>query len=164
MTEAEAREAGVVEAWPEELVVLYRLSYRPLVQQAYLLLGSRAEAEEVVQDAVVGLQRRWSTVREPGAYLRRSVVNGAFGRLRRRQVAERTAASVDPAPPDAPAPLVELRDVLLRLPERQRAALVLRHVADLPDSEIAAILGCRRATVRSLVARGLAALRLEVTP
>jgi len=152
--------AGV---WPDELVALYRRSYRPLVQQAYLLLGSRAEAEEVVQDAVVALHGRWAQVRAPESYLRRSVVNGAFGRLRRRAVAERRPPP-DPAPAGAPSHLVELRDVLLRLPARQRAAIVLRHVADLPDDEIASILGCRRSTVRSLVARGLAALRLEVTP
>ena len=54
--------------------------------------------------------------------------------------------------------------MLLGLPERQRAVIVLRHVADLPDEEIAEILGCRRSTVRSLAARALAALRLEVTP
>jgi DNA-directed RNA polymerase specialized sigma24 family protein len=88
-------------------------------------------------------------------------VNRSLGRLRHRAVAARHAA--DPPPPAAPSHLVELRDLLLALPERQRVAIVLRHVADLHDDEIASILGCRRATVRSLVARGLAALRLEVS-
>ena len=49
-----------------------------------------------------------------------------------------------------------------RLPSKQRTAIVLRYVADLPDDEIAAVLGCRRSTVRSLVARGLATIRSEV--
>jgi RNA polymerase sigma factor (sigma-70 family) len=144
------------------LVDVYERHYRRLVREAYLLLGSRAEAEEAVQDAVVALFGHWTTVRDAEAYLRRSVVNHALGRLRHRAVVARREP--DPPPPDAPTYLVELRDVLLDLPERQRAAIVLRHVADLHDDEIAEILGCRRTTVRSLIARGLATLRLEVTP
>jgi RNA polymerase sigma factor (sigma-70 family) len=50
-------------------------------------------------------------------------------------------------------------DVLSALPARQRYALVLRYYADRPETEIAELLGCRPATVRSLVHRGLAALR-----
>ena len=53
--------------------------------------------------------------------------------------------------------------MVLALPWKQRTAIVLRYVADLPDDEIAAVLGCRRSTVRSLVARGLATIRSEVT-
>ena len=49
-------------------------------------------------------------------------------------------------------------DVLRRLPERQRAAVVLRFYEDRPDDEIAALLGCRPATVRSLIHRALARL------
>lgn len=52
-----------------------------------------------------------------------------------------------------------LRSALLGLPLRQRTALVLRYFEDLPDATIAELLGCRQATVRSLVARGLKALR-----
>lgn len=40
--------------WPDGLLVAYRANYRDLVRVAYLVLGSRAEAEEVVQDAVLG--------------------------------------------------------------------------------------------------------------
>lgn len=146
--------------WPDGLRDLYEASYRDLVRVAFLLLGSRAEAEEVVQDAVLAVRERWASVRNPGGYLRRSVVHRCYGVLRRRAVAERHP--VDPAPAQAPDGLVELRDVLLALPERQRAAVVLRFLADLPDHEIADALGCRPATVRSLVARGLAAIRKEL--
>ena len=55
--------------------------------------------------------------------------------------------------------LVELRDALIALPIRQRSAIVLRYLCDLPEEEIAAILKCRRSTVRTLVRRGLAELR-----
>lgn len=147
--------------WPDGLRDVYEASYRDLVRVAFLLLGSRAESEEVVQDAVLAMRERWADVRNPGGYLRRSVVHRCYGVLRRRAVAERH--QVEPAPAQAPDELVELRDVLLTLPERQRAAVVLRFLADLPDHEIADALGCRPATVRSLVARGLAAIRKELT-
>ena len=151
---------AVTVAWPDDFVALYKGSYRPLVQVAYLMLGSRAEAEEAVQDAVLAVHRRWDEVADPGAYLRRAVVNRAIGILRRRTVADRHVP--DPPPEEQPTHLVELRDLLLLLPERQRAAIVLRFVEDIPDREIAVALGCREATVRSLVARGLKMLRAEV--
>lgn len=147
--------------WPNELVDLYQQTYRGHVQLAYAMVGSREEAEEIVQDAVVALAERWRRVDRPGPYLRRSVVNGAIGLLRHRGVVMRHR--IDPPPPGEPAHLVELRDCLLRLPERQRAAVVLRYVAGLDDEGIADALGCRRATVRSLVSRGLTTLRSEAT-
>jgi RNA polymerase sigma factor (sigma-70 family) len=58
-----------------------------------------------------------------------------------------------------PRELVEFRDLLLGLPVRQRAAVVLRYFCDLGDADIAELLSCRPATVRSLVHRGLANLR-----
>lgn len=146
--------------WPDQLVDLYEATYRNHVQLAYLMIGSRHEAEEVVQDAVLALGRSWRTVDNPAAYLRRSVVNGAIGLLRRRDVAERNR--VDPPPPEMPRYLVEMHDCLLRLPERQRAAIVLRYLERLDDADIAQVLGSRRSTVRSLISRGLTTLRAEV--
>ncbi len=147
--------------WPTGFAERYEGDYRALVRVAYVLLGSHHEAEEVVQDAFVGLRARWDDVDNPGGYLRRSVVHGSYGVLRRREVAERHRS--DPAPDGQPDQLIELRDVVLALPWKQRAAIVLRYIADLPDDEIAAALGCRRATVRSLVARGLSTIRSEVS-
>jgi RNA polymerase sigma-70 factor (sigma-E family) len=151
---------AVTVAWPDDFVALYKESYRPLVRLAYLMLGSRAEAEEAVQDAVLAVHGRWDEVADPGSYLRRAVVNRATGVLRRRMVAHRHVP--DPPPEEQPVHLVELRDLLLSLPERQRAAIVLRYVEDVRDRDIADTLGCREATVRSLVARGLKTLRAEV--
>ncbi len=147
--------------WPEALVDRYRDDYEALVGVAFLLLGSKEEAEQVVQDAFVSLRPRWESVANPSGYLRRSVVNNSYGLLRRRAVAERNR--VDPSPPTQPDQLVELRDVLLTLPWRQRAAIVLRYLTDLADDEIADAIGCRQSTVRSLVARGLTTLRSEVS-
>ncbi|WP_195210402.1 RNA polymerase sigma factor [Actinomarinicola tropica] len=148
-------------AWPVALVDEYRHRFDALCRLATMLLGSSAEAEEIVQEAFMATARRGASVRNPGPYVRRAVVNGTLGVHRRRQTAARRRP--DPAPPDAPVQLVELRDLLLDLPERQRTVLVLRYVEDLADDEIAATLGCRPATVRSLAARGLAAIRKEMT-
>ena len=60
---------------------------------------------------------------------------------------------------DVPDPLL---DAVATLPLSQRAAIVLRYWADLPDDEIAVAIGVRPATVRSLVHRGLASLRKEI--
>jgi RNA polymerase sigma factor (sigma-70 family) len=146
--------------WPDVLVAEYRERFGALVQVATMLLGSRAEAEEITQDAFIATARAWSRVREVRPYVRRAVMNGAMGVLRRRSIAARHPA--DAPPVGAPVQLVELRDVLLRLPERQRAALVLRFVEDLSDDQIALALDCREATVRSLCFRGLAAIRKEL--
>ena len=153
--------AAEIEQWPAALVAEYTERFDPLVRIATLMLGSRAEAEEVTQDAFIATAAHWPQVREVRPYVRRAVVTGATGVLRRR----RTAAihRVDSPPDGAPDQLIELRDVLLALPERQRAVLVLRFVDDLPDEAIADSLGCRRSTVRSLAARGLAAIRKELT-
>ena len=146
--------------WPDGLVALYEQSYRDHVRLAYAMVGSRHEAEEIVQESVVEIGRRWDEIERPAPYLRRAVVNRAIGLLRRREVEQRH--QVDPPPPHEPERLVELRDSLLGLPERQRAAIVLRFVTDLDDEAIAEILDCRRGTVRSLISRGLATLRSEV--
>lgn len=149
-------------AWPDELVALYEDQYAGFVQLAFLLLGSRAAAEEVVQDAFVIARDRWPSITgSPGGYLRSVVVNGARGRLRRRGIEDRHAA-LDPPPPGASTDLIELRDSLVKLSVPQRTAIVLRYWAKAPDDEIADALGCRPATVRSHLARGLARLRKEI--
>ena len=146
-------------AWVEGFEEVYGRQYAAMVRLGYLMLGSRADAEEVVQDAVLRAGQATST--NPEAYLRRSVVNGCIGVIRRRAVAQKHRP--DPPPPDQPSYLVEVRDCLLQLPERQRAAIALRHLEGLADDQIAQLLDCRPATVRSLVSRGLATLRKEVT-
>jgi DNA-directed RNA polymerase specialized sigma24 family protein len=58
--------------------------------------------------------------------------------------------------------LIELQDALRALNERQRTAVVLRYLCDLPDAEIADLIGCRVGTVRTLIHRGLAELRAVI--
>jgi RNA polymerase sigma-70 factor (sigma-E family) len=146
-------------AWEDDLVQLYRDRYVALVRLAYLVSGDAGRAEEVVQDAFVRAQRSWATVREPLPYLRTAVVNGCRSLGRRRKLEQ--VHRPDPPEPAAQEP-DELWDALATLTERQRAAIVLRYYADLSHAEIAALLRCPEATVRTAVHRGLARLRQEI--
>jgi RNA polymerase sigma factor (sigma-70 family) len=148
---------GAVQRQAGDLSELYRERYAPMVRLGTLLLGSQHLAEEVVQDCFLRLQPRFETLDDPAGYLHRSVVNGCRS-LMRRQRRERDHLRATPGLP-AELGAHELLDVLATLPERQRAALVLRFYADLSGNEIAAILGCREGTVKSLIHRGLARLR-----
>lgn len=125
--------------WDDGLVGLYRERYAPMVRLAYLLTGDRAAAEELAQDAFVSVHRLWDRITDPPAYLRTAVVNAcrSWGRHRRLELERRPAAA-------GAATMVadELWDALGHLPERQRAAIVLRFYEDLPDPDIATVLGC----------------------
>ncbi len=150
------------DGWPPELHVLYNASRESYVRMASVLLGRRVEAEEVVQEAFVAAARHAHGVENLPAYVRRTVINGAYGVLRRRQLGDRT--TVDPPPPQAPDHLIEFRDVLLKLPWNQRAVIVLRFLEGLSVRETAEIIGCRESTVRSHSRRGLKSLRKDLTP
>jgi RNA polymerase sigma factor (sigma-70 family) len=146
---------------PEPLDVTYRRLRPALVRLAYLLTGSPEQAEDVVHDAVVAASRHWDGIDEPEPYLRRAVVNRSRSahRTSGRERAKVARLGGLAAPPAREPAVDETWAVLRRLPDRQRQALVLRFYEDLPDAEIARLLGCRPATVRSLVHRGLAAVR-----
>lgn len=134
----------------------YAASYRTLLRVAYVLTGSAQAAEDVVHDVFVSAAGRIAGLEAPEPYLRVAVVNRCRSLHRRQQRAPHLP------PPEAAhldVELVELRDALASLSDRRRTAVVLRYLCDLPDQEIADILKCRRATVRSLVLRGLAELR-----
>ena len=146
-------------AWPDDLLALYRQRYEPMVRLAYLLTGDRSVAEELVQDAFVAVHRHWGHTTSPGGYLRTSVVNSARSWHRRRALEERRRPA---RPADTRLAADEMWDVLQRLPDRQREAVVLRFYEDLPDADIARVLGCRLPTVRTAIHRGLAALRKEM--
>ena len=143
--------------------VLYRAYYSELLKTAFCLIGSRETAEDIVQDVFVRCSGRLEGMEDPAFYLRRAVVNATRSLFRRRLVAQRWATTVS-AWDEMPNELVELRDVLMRLPVRQRSVVVLRYVVGLDDDEIAATLECSRSTVRSSARRGLGRLRKELTP
>jgi RNA polymerase sigma-70 factor (sigma-E family) len=135
---------------------LYRSEYATMVRVAWLITGSPAQAEDLVQDAFVRVGRRYDRVRDPAAYLRVAVVNTCRNELRRTR---RMSSAPLPERAVADQSMVELLDALTVLDHRQRTAIVLRFVDDRSDDDIASILGVRTATVRSLVFRGLAQLR-----
>ena len=137
------------------------------IRLAYLLTGDRTAAEDLVQEAFIRFVGRLRFLRDPDAfepYLRRTIVNLSKNHFRRRAVEraylEREGPRIEDVSTDPDVVTYDtLRSALLRLPLRQRSALVLRYFEDLPDATIAELLRCRPATVRSLVARGLEALR-----
>jgi RNA polymerase sigma-70 factor (sigma-E family) len=140
---------------------LYRHEQPELVRLAALLVGSPEVAADLVQDCFVRLHPRWDQVDDRRAYLRRSVINACHSHHRRLRRLRRV--DLRPAEP-VELGARELSDALAALPHRQRAALVLRFYAGLPDAEIADALDCRPGTVASLVHRGLAALREVIEP
>ncbi len=147
------------QAWPEDLVSLYRDERVKFVRMAYLMCGRADVAEDLVQDAFVASARRWADVDQPVAYLRTAVANRCRDWLRRQKLAARYSVRVEPVSVQEPD---ELWDALGRLEPRRRMAVVLRYYEDLPDAEIAAVLDCRPSTVRPLLHRGLKDLRREV--
>src|SRR6266571_2319138 len=140
------------------------------IRLAYLLTGDHALAEDIVQDAFVRLAGRFADLRDPGAfgaYLRKKVVNLARMHFRRKRVErayldrERREPRRNAVLPDLAA-YEEMRQALLSLPPRQRAALVLRYYEDLSETQIADILRCRPGTVKSLLSRGVVGLRAHI--
>lgn len=140
---------------------VYAQRYADMVRLAALTTGSASLAEELVQDAFAQLCRRWAEVAEPERWLRRAVVSQCTSWVRRRVLERRHAGTTDvPSPVDITDPdALAVRAALACLTPRQRAAVFLRYYADLPEAEIAASLGCRPGTVKSLLNRGLAAMR-----
>ena len=149
-----------------QVTALYRAHAAGLVRLAMLMLGDQSSAEDVVQDAFLGLYRRWDALNDPGravAYARSSVLNGCRDALRRRS-RKIPAALLEPNAASAETYVLlaeEHREVIAalgRLPGRQREAVVLRHCLGLPEDEVAQAMSVSRGTVKSASHRGLAAL------
>ena len=141
---------------------------RPLLFSiAYGMTGSVGDAEDIVQDAFLGLYRRWDKLRDttyPLAYVRASVLNGCRTAMRRKARESRLPFLTDIPVGSAESHALlgeEQRQVaraLSLLPSRQREALVLRYYLDLSEEEIAQTMGISRGTVKSATHRGLAAI------
>jgi RNA polymerase sigma-70 factor (sigma-E family) len=135
-----------------------------LLRTAALLTGSRDEGEDLLQSALERLLKNWKRIDgDPENYVRRTLYNLAADGWRHQRVRQRHAVLFQPSPPVDPATAVDVRDavvrVLVRLPPRQRAVLVLRYFEQLSEVETAEALGCSVGTVKSATARGLARLR-----
>ena len=141
---------------------LYRASYRSMLRVAFSLTGDTAAAEDAVHDAFCAVGPRIGTIDDPLPYLRVAVVNRCRSMHRKAERAQRHAAAQRFDDVDSHG-LADFADALDRLTFPQRTAIVLRYQCDLADDEIADILTCRPATVRSHVRRGLTHLRKDLS-
>lgn len=140
-----------------------------LLRTARLLTGDWQTAEDLLQTALARTYLRWARLRSVEAaepYVRKVLVTTYATWWRRRWRGELPTATLpDSAGPD-PYDSVDHRDRVERavatLPRRQRAVVVLRYYEDLPESEVAALLGCSVGTVRSQASRALAKLRARL--
>ncbi len=148
----------------DSLAHFYAASYRRVVGQVALLTGSRLDAEECVQEAVVRLVPRWSKVSQyddPEAWLRRVAMRVATGRWRRARVAASHLGALGRAVPNVAAPdsvAVDLQRALLALPLGQRQVVVLHYLVGLPVEDVARELRLPAGTVKSRLSRARTAL------
>ena len=150
----------------DQVTALYQAHALGLLRLAVIMLGERQAAEDVVQDAFLGVFRRWDALSDPEralAYVRSSVFNGCRTVLRKR-ARSRQFVLVDPETESADARLLlgeEHREVLAalrRLPDRQREAVALRYCLDMPVNAVARAMGVTEGTVKSATSRGIAAI------
>ena len=142
---------------------LHRVAYRA----SFAILGRRDDAEDCAQEALARALVRWRTV-EPyaTAWVARVATNQALDRVRRSGRASLVAdagvgrSSADPVSDRRRDLVVALR----ALPRRQREAVALRYLVDLPEADAASAMGCSLGTIKSTTARGLERLRAELGP
>ena len=158
-----------------QVTELYEAHALSLARLALVMLGDAAAAEDVVQDAFLGLYRRWDRLADPAAaqsYLRTSVLNGCRTALRRRARHGALSARADAQAAVLTAPSLESAEATVtrgeehravlaairRLPARQREALVLRYYLDLTEDQTAEAMRVSRGTVKSATSRAVAAV------
>ena len=146
-----------------------RESSTSLLQVAFLLVGDRGEAEDLLQVALVRTASHWpAAMAAPRQYARQVLVNLAKNhwrdRARRPPRADGSGEELRVPPADEGLGTCdEMARLLAQLPMEQRKVLVLRYYEDLSLAEIAAVLGCREGTVKSRCHRAVSALRIRLT-
>ena len=153
------------------LAELYQRHVGRAVGLARLLTGDSNAAEDIAHEAFIRTAGRLSRLRDAGsfdAYLQRTVVNLCRARHRRMAVERRyLRRAVEPGVDLDPGgghsvDRDRLWTALNELPDRQRAAVVLRYYEDLDEVRVADILRCSPRAVNSLVSRAMATLRARV--
>lgn len=130
------------EAW-------YRAEHPKLLAALTWVSGNPDLAAEATDEAFARVLARWRRVQQmssPGGYLYRVGLN-LVRRTTRRLVAERKAVTASWRPEMLPAPASEIWHVVRDLPARQRVAVVLRYLLDLPEREVAQVMGVSAGTV-----------------
>jgi RNA polymerase sigma-70 factor (sigma-E family) len=144
-----------------------------LVRTGYLMTCDLSETEDLVQETLLRTARRWNRVRSmdhPAAYARRILVNlvidGQERRERRKNELDSSNGALEEYADETATRAIrgidarsDFRLALATLPPQQRAVIVLRYWKDLPETEVARLLGCSVGTVKSTASRGLARLR-----
>ncbi|NUW46310.1 SigE family RNA polymerase sigma factor [Nonomuraea rhodomycinica] len=143
-----------------------------LLRTAHQLTGHPLDAEDLLQNALTRTYLAWERIEDRGSldgYVRRAMVNINISQWRRRKVEEYPSdelPEVAVEPHDSHGAYGEaherLERALDRLPERMRAAIVLRYYEDLSEPEVARLLGISIGTVKSTVSRAMAKLRNEL--
>jgi RNA polymerase sigma factor (sigma-70 family) len=148
---------------PEDFETFFGRELPRAVRLAWLLTRSASTAEDVAQNAMVAVHRRFDQLDSPSAYLTRVIVNGCS---RSRQAAANQLRLVEQLAltgSDVADPRDDyVLDAIAALPYRQRVVVVLRYWCDWSEADIAAGLACRPGTVKSLASRALARLRTEL--
>jgi RNA polymerase sigma-70 factor (sigma-E family) len=149
----------------------------PLLRSAFLITWDFAEAEDLVQECLFKVARRWPRVKKmerPVAYARAVLIHLALDEGKRRsrrrsELGPEATVLLEAHHDDAAVRILgrvetstDLLRVLRELPPRQRAALVLRYFDDLSEAEVADVMGCSVGTVKSTTSRALVRLRREV--
>lgn len=172
VTHSDSESATETRFEPGDAAAFFRAHYTSLCRLAYLLLGNHATAEEVVMEAFVRAIPRWDRIGEmdrPDAYLRKVVTHLCRSRFRRIRVelwANALFARAREEPLSTPIEKRDIRNHVWRLvrglPPRQRACVVLKYFEDLPELEIADILGCSVGTVKSQLFKARTKLAREL--
>jgi RNA polymerase sigma factor (sigma-70 family) len=139
----------------------YLREYRSVVALAFVLSGNGAIAEDLAQDAFLAAHRAWdrvSSLDRPGAWVRRAVANRSVS-IYRRQIAEarvlvQLASRERLRVAELPAAEAEFWDAVRALPRRQRQAIALFYLEDLPVADIADVLGMAQGTVKKHLSDG----------
>jgi RNA polymerase sigma-70 factor (sigma-E family) len=156
-----------------EVAALFDRHYAPLCRLAYVILGDGPVAEEIVMEAMLKTFTGWGRIRDldrADAYLRRTVVNLCRSKIRRKLIEGRVnrvshqrdelkQPSWDPERHETSRIVLE---AVRRLPERQRATVVLRYFEDLAEADIAEILDCSVGTVKSQLSKARVKLEKEL--
>ncbi|TMR90743.1 SigE family RNA polymerase sigma factor [Nonomuraea basaltis] len=154
--------------WEDEFREYVRTRGPALLRAAHQLTGHPLDAEDLLQNALTKTYLAWDRIEDRRAldgYVRRAMVNINISQWRRRKLEEYPSDQL----PEVMTEQVACGDVheqleraLAELPERMRAAIVLRYYEDMTEPEIARTLGISVGTVKSTVSRGMAKLRVAL--
>ena len=144
--------AVAASVWRQDVEAVYRADGDRLWRAVYAYTGDADVASDAVAEAFAQALRRGAAVRDPGAWTWRTAFRLAAGTMKTRRASHRL--------PDAPIESADryadpdLVAALRKLPDAQRAAVILFYYVDLPVSAIAARLGSNTLAVRANLSRG----------